>query len=205
MDLKIAELGKKDHKLAIQAAIKGMHFDWYFDHKIPLNLYGRYFWYLELTRATQVIAAYAGNEFAGVLLAEIKGEEKKYRSIWKSIYVKLFDILQHIVAGNSAGAYNHANQEMFRRYCKEHSPDGEIIFLAANPNVNIKGIGSLLVGELERREPGKTIYLYTDNACTYQFYEHRGFDCVGEQDIILELGDKKIDLKCLLYSKTIYG
>lgn len=69
-------------------------------------------------------------------------------------------------------------------------------------NDNVK-IGSLLLTELEKREQGKKLYLYTDNACTYQFYEHRGFKRVGEKDIILELGKKNVNLTCLMYSKTI--
>ena len=97
MKLEIRELDKRDHKKAVQFAVKGMHFDWYMDSKLLLNLYGRYFWYLSLARATQVIAAYAGDMFAGVLLAEIKGEDKKYRSFWKSFYVKVFDVLQNLL------------------------------------------------------------------------------------------------------------
>ena len=97
---------------------------------------GRYFWYLSLARATQVIAAYAGDMFAGVLLAEIKGEDKKYRSFWKSFYVKVFDVLQNLFAKGGSGVYDEANREMFTRYCKQTSPDGEILFLAANPAVS---------------------------------------------------------------------
>ena len=201
MELRVGELRKKDYKKAIQFAIKGMHFNWYLDSLSLLNLYGRYFWYLELTRATQVFAAYAGDEFVGVLLAEVKGEKRKYRSFWKSTYVKLFDLMQRLVPG--VNAYDSANKEMFAQYSKEQSPDGEIIFLAADPDARIKGIGSLLLRTLEQMEPGKTFYLYTDNACTYQFYEHRGFERVGEKDIVLELGEKSVNLKCLLYSKTI--
>lgn len=59
MQLELRELRKQDYKKAIRFAITGMHFDWYMDSRVLLNLYGRYFWYLELTRATQVIAAYA--------------------------------------------------------------------------------------------------------------------------------------------------
>ena len=33
-----------------------MHFEWYLDNKVLLNLYGRYFWYQEMERATQVTA-----------------------------------------------------------------------------------------------------------------------------------------------------
>ena len=95
MQIEIKELKKQDYNKAISFAIKGMHFDWYLDNKLLLHLYGRYFWYLEMSRATQVIAVYAGNMLAGVLLAEIKGETKHHRSIWKSLYVKAFDVLQN--------------------------------------------------------------------------------------------------------------
>lgn len=203
MGLEIRELQKKDYRQAIQFAITGMHFNWYMDNKFFLNLYGRYFWYLEMTRATQVIAVYNGDTFAGVLLAEIEGEPKKYRSFWKTLYVKFFDILQSLFAQSSVGIYDETNKEMFSQYCKTNSPDGEIIFLAANPEIKIKGIGSVLLKEFESRAKGKQIYLYTDNACTYQFYEHRGFERVGEKDIVLNLGKKKVNLQCLLYSKRI--
>lgn len=200
MELRVGELREKDYKKAIQFAIKGMHFNWYLDNPFLLNLYGRYFWYLELTRATKVFAAYADDRFVGVLFAEVKGEERRCHSVWKSLYVKFFDLLQRFVSG--VDTYDTANKAMFARYCEENSPDGEIIFLAADPDAQIKGIGSLLLKTLEQEEPGKTFYLYTDNACTYQFYEHRGFHRAGEKDVVLELGDKNVDLKCLLYSKT---
>ncbi len=201
MALEIRNLRKEDYKKAINFAITGMHFNWYMESRFLLNLYGRYFWYLEMTRATQVIAAYADDELAGVLLAEINGENRKYRSFWKSLYAKAFDILQNIFARGGVDVYDEANREMFLQYCKSNKPDGEIIFLAANPEIKIKGIGSLLLDEFERREKGKKIYLFTDNACTYQFYEHRGFERVGQRDVVLNIGKRKVDLQCLLYSK----
>lgn len=80
---------------------------------------------------------------------------------------------------------------------------GQIVFLAANPDGKVKGVGSRLLEEFERREKGRQVYLYTDDACTYQFYEHRGFERCGEKDVILDFGSKKVALKCLLYGKTI--
>lgn len=203
MELEIRELRKCDYKKAIRFAIEGMHFDWYMDSKLLLNLYGRYFWYLEMGRATQIIAAYYGDEFAGVLLCEINGEPKKYHSLWKRIYVRVFDFLQNLFVKDGVGAYDEANKEMLKQYCRENTPDGEIIFLAANPDIQVKGIGSMLLAELECREKGKKIYLYTDNACTYQFYEHRGFELTQSKDVVLKISSKTVPLRCLLYSKTL--
>ena len=76
MKLEIKPLKKKDYGKIIQYAIKGMHFNMYLDNKLDLNLYGRYFWYLELSNATQVIAAYENKKLVGVLVAGFKDEEK---------------------------------------------------------------------------------------------------------------------------------
>ena len=67
-------------------AITGMHLDWYMSSKIILNAYGKYFLYMELNRATQIIAAYEGDELAGVLLAEIKGEKPVQYSFFKNVF-----------------------------------------------------------------------------------------------------------------------
>lgn len=201
MEVEIRELRKKDHKAAIQAAIQGMHLNWYTENKLLLNLYGKYFWYLELTRATQIIAAYTEDKFAGILLAKINGEKKQYYSFWKTLYVKIFDFLLKAISGNNK--YDKINKEMYSQYLKTHSPNGEIIFFATNPEIKGKGIGSKLLSELEYREKGKEIYLYTDSGCTYQFYERRGFQRIGKQEIVIELGSKKVLLRCMLYSKRI--
>ena len=203
MHLELRNLRKQDERKAIQFAIKGMHFDWYLKNKAALALYGRYFWYLETARATQKIAAYAEEQLVGVLLAEVAGEPKLNGSAWRRGYVRVFDWIQRVFFKESAGVYDHANQRMFQTYRKTNRPDGEIIFLAADPDCGIKGIGSKLLAELEQREKGKKVYLYTDNACTYQFYEHRGFTRVGEETITLDLENRTIPLTCLMYSKIM--
>ncbi len=203
MELQIKALRKKDFHKVIQYAIKGMHFNMYLDNKLTLNLYGRYFWYLELTNATQIISAYMEDELAGVLIADMKEEEKVYKSFWKRLYIKAFDWIQNTLFKESVGIYDKTNKEMLNKYKSKNTPDGEIRFLAANPDMKVKGVGTLLLHELEKREKGKEIYLFTDDKCTYQFYEHRGFERVGEKDIEMDMNKKKIPLKCLLYRKKI--
>ncbi len=200
--MKIKKLNRKDFSKVIQYAIKGMRFDEYLKSNFLLQAYGRYFWYLEYTNATQVIAAYEGNELLGVLVADMKGEPKPYKSIWKGLYVKLVDVIQKKFFGGGVMPYNEANEAMYAKYTKQNTPDGEIRFLAANPDSKVNGVGTFLLNELAKREQGKEIYLYTDTNCTYQFYEHRGFERVGEQEIMLELQDG-VDLKCLMYRKIL--
>ena len=201
--IKIRELRKQDYKKARQFAIQGMHLYWYVSDRISLNLYARYFLNMELSCATKAYGAYAEDQFVGVLLADMKDEPKKYRSIWRTVYIRFFDWLQHLAAGDGVEAYDKANQEMFQAFREKNTPDGEIVFLAADPNSKIRGIGTALLSALEKDEQGKLIYLYTDNACTYQFYEHRGFVRTGEQQVILNLEKREVPLTCFLYAKKL--
>lgn len=201
--IEIKEIRRQDYKKAQHFAIEGMHLNWYTDSKVALNLYARYFWDMELNRATRVYGAYVDNEFEGVLLADMKGEPKKYHSRWRTAYIKFVDWVQRFAFGDGVESYEKANQEMYDTFCKENTPDGEIVFLAANPESKVKGVGTALLAALEADEPGKLVYLYTDNACTYQFYEHRGFTKSGERHIMMDMKKKEVPLICLLYSKRI--
>ena len=201
--MQVSELQAKDTNKAIQFAVTGMHFGMYLSNPLLQKLYGRYFWYLETNRASHIIAAYEGDILAGVLLAQMNGKAPEHHSLWRAIYVKIFDFMQSTFFKGSAGLYENTNVEMFAEYEESYSPDGEIVFLAANPAIRTKGIGSILLAELMKREKGKRIYLFTDDFCTYQFYEHRGFDRVCERDITLELGNRQIEMKCLLYSRIL--
>lgn len=201
--IKIQELRRRDYEKARQFAVQGMHLYWYVSDKTSLNLYARYFWDAELSNATRAYGAYVDDKFVGVLLADMKGEPKRYRSIWRAAYIRFFDWLQRRAAGDGVETYDKTNQEMYRAFCKTHTPDGEIVFLAADPDSEIRGIGTALLSAFEKDEQGKLVYLYTDNACAYQFYEHRGFARVGEREVVLELEKKKVPLTCFLYAKKI--
>ncbi len=203
MEIEVKDIRKADYKKAIQFAVTGMHFDWYLNNQFLLNAYGRYFWYLAINRATQIFAAYVDGRFAGVILAEIKDEEKKQESFYQKIYVKFVDVIQRIFFRGGAGLYEDTTKEQLAHYLKSNTPDGEIIFLAADPDCKVKGIGTALLNALEQKEKGKLLYLYTDDGCTYQFYEHRGFERVEEKEIVLEMPKGKVPLKCFVYSKRI--
>lgn len=143
--MKIRELDKKDFKKVIQYAIKGMRFDEYLKNNFILKAYGRYFWYLEYTNATQVIAAYDQDELLGVLLVDMKGEPKLYQSFWKGLCVKIIDVIQNVFFRGGVTPYNKANREMYAKYTERYKPDGEIRFLAANPDGHVKGVGTYLL------------------------------------------------------------
>ena len=201
--MQIGPLREKDLDEAVGFAVAGMHFDAYLESPLLQRLYGRYFWYLESARATRVIAAYEGDVLAGVLLAEMYGERPQATPLRRRAYVALVELVQRLFFKGSAGVYDEANREMLGALRARYELDGEIIFLAANPAVRTKGVGTILLGELAARERGKRVFLFTDDLCTYQFYEHRGFELADERATELDMRGRKVPLRCLLYTKVL--
>ena len=201
MKIEIKALEHKDFSKVIDFAIQGMHFEKYVDGKTALRIYGRYFMYLELECATQVLAAYMGDRLVGVLMANIKDKPKLYSSFWRKLYVKTVEAIMSVAVKGGPDTYDAANKAMYDVFTNRASPDGEICFLAADPSMQGKGIGSKLLDALGRQEKGKLIYLYTDDNCTYSFYERKGFARSAEKKIEMDIGGKTVPLTCLLYSK----
>lgn len=203
MNLSFRPLERKDYRKAIGFAVTGMHFERYLNNKTALYYYGKYFLYMELQRATKVIAAYEGEKLKGLLLAVIKGEPKLRRPFWENLYVTFIDLIMRIFIRDGEKPYTVANKVMFTQFAKQNNPDGEICFLAVDPKEKGKGIGSALLEELTLQEQGKQLYLYTDSNCNYQFYEHRGFIKRGERVIRMNIGKTESKFICFLYSLEV--
>jgi GNAT superfamily N-acetyltransferase len=133
----------------------------------------------------------------------MNSEPKLYKSIWYKLFVKTISFFINILYKNASNAYDGTNLKMLNEFKKENNPDGEINFLAVDPNIKGKGIGTLLLNELETQEKGRLIYLFTDSGSTYQFYTHRGFKESGRTDIKLAINKKEVDLTCFLFSKIL--
>lgn len=203
MKFELGDIRNQDEKKAIEFAIIGMHFNWFIKNRLWLKIYGRYFWYLETLKASQIIAEYADGKFVGVIVADIKGEPKLKNTFGRRLYIKVVELFRRFAGMEGASVYGAINKRLLRKYCEKNDPDGEILFFAADPYCGIKGVGTRLLRELERRENGKKLFLYTDSSCTYQFYDRRGFERVCSEETILEFGGEKIPLSCFLYSKVL--
>ena len=158
--IEIKEVCRQDYKKAQKFAIQGMHLDWYMDSKVILDLYAKYFWYMELNRATKVYGAYIDDIFVGVLLAEIKNEPKRYYSVSKAFYVKIFDWLQHLVAGKGVEEYDEANKDMYKSFCQKNNPDGEIIFLPLTLIAKLKVLEQHYCLHLKKMK-AENLFIYT--------------------------------------------
>ncbi|KFI64241.1 GNAT family N-acetyltransferase [Bifidobacterium cuniculi] len=85
--------------------------------------------------------------------------------------------------------------------CSTTTCVGEILFLTVDPHAGMSGVGTALLTELARREPGREVFLYTASSCAWQFYEHRGFVRYGEQ--MVRTTGKGPGLACMLYARTL--
>lgn len=195
--LEIRRIEPKDYSKAAKFAAVGMNFQKYTRGKLERLLYSRYFWYSELLRATCSYAAYDGDMLEGVLLATVDGEKRTYNGLKGRAYVAILGP----IAKKSEEDYYGAN-EAIRSGCQEHL-DGEITFLATNPEHTGRGVGTALLDAFEKDHPGRNIYLFSDDTCTYQFYEHRGFRKVGERTITESDGRTRFPLRCFMYVKHI--
>lgn len=92
---------------------------------------------------------------------------------------------------------------MLRHYEASYPERNGICFLVADPSAFGKGIGSFLLAQLAQREEGKRVFLFTDDNCTYQFYEHRGFTRFDQKEVELAIHEQSAPLLCLLYTKVL--
>lgn len=204
MDIIINPLQKRDFDTARKFAIDGMHLTWYTSNKLELYLYSKYFWCMEICKATSALCAYQNDKPVGVLLVDMKGKPKVFNSLTYRAFIKFASFIINL-GYKYASTYDTANKEMLEVYRKGNEPDGELNFFAVDPDTKGKGIGTLLLNELEHQESGKRIYLFCDSGATYQFYARRGFDEVGRKDITMKIQDKDVALTCLLFSKRLDG
>lgn len=201
MNIVIKQLRKQDFNRAREFAIEGMHLSWYATNKIELYLYSKYFWYLEITKTTKAIGAYMDDRLVGVLLADMKDEPKIFTSTFYNAFIKVVIFFINLFYKNASSVYDKANIQMLKEFKESNNPDGEINYFAVDPDIKGKGIGTLLLNELEKYAKGKLIYLYTDSGSTYQFYQHRGFKEAVTRSIILEIHKREIPLNCFLFCK----
>lgn len=203
MDIEIKQISKNDFNIARKFAIEGMNLNWYASNNFELYLYSKYFWYLEISKATKALGAYIDNELVGILLVDMVNQPKVFSSIWYKIIIKIVTFILNIGYKDASSTYDNANIEMLEEFKNNNKVDGEIIFFVADPTIKGKGIGSLLLNELERQEKGKLIYLYTDSSCTYQFYLKRDFNEEKRKDVTLKINKKEVSLTCFLFSRIL--
>ena len=201
--MEFKELEEKDYNKVIYYAASGMSFSEFNDDPEKQRKACKIEFYDALMRATETLAAYEDGEFAGVMVLGVNGKPKLKVGLGKKIMVKFFKWLEKVAHNKEDDSYDEINTELLAKYKKENDYDGEIIFFVANPDLKIKGIGTQILNELERRYDGKTFFLFSDSGCTHQFYEHRGFTKYAEKINRFTVSGEKRSIINYLYVKTL--
>lgn len=84
--------------------------------------------------------------------------------------------------------------------------DGVLTLFAVSEQSRGKGVGKGLLMRLldyQRKNKVKNIYLYTDSACNYGFYESQGFKKLGEKYLTVEREGVPTRLDVYLYGYNI--
>lgn len=201
MALELKPLKIADHDLVITTAIEGMHLADYVKEGFALDNYGRFFFYDQLLKASHVLAAYEGDDLAGVMLVNLHDHPKAMHSWWRAAYVKAIHFIERFTPMGSQ--YGSANGKLLSDYLSTNPVDGEIGFLAAIPRPGVKGVGRFLLAELEKIAPEKHLFLFTDDGCNYGFYDAMGFERVGTKAIEFEGPKGPTTMERMMYVTTV--
>ena len=92
--------------------------------------------------------------------------------------------------GLSWGEYTQLAQELEER--SVHGIDAELELFVVDPEYRGQGIGKRMFRsmlEFFRKTGTENFFLHTDTTCTYQFYERRGMNRIGQLESNIPSGD----------------
>ena len=141
-----------------------------------------------LLRATFSCVAAVDGKVLGVILAGSKKSVPKFAlrrtlaQLWS--IALLFTTKTGRGIGKFFSTFDQTDEELLKN--AGNAFDAEICFFAVDESTRGTGIGTMLFAQaldyLEQ-EGVKTLYLFTDSSCTYQFYEKRGMQRLGEKTV----------------------
>lgn len=192
----------EDLATAERYATVGMHLDTYTRNGLESWLYGRYCMCEAIARSTHFYGAYEGKRLVGFLLADMHGQRKPYRHSRFALFYHFVGALFVIFdRGGADDAYDRVNEQMLATI--DPAPDAELVYFASDPDLVGKGIGSKLLAAFERDFAGKRVFLYTDDGCTYQFYDHRGFTRAATKTVEADAPGGHFSMDCMIYTKQL--
>lgn len=203
MEIKFNQVTPQELDQLVQFSIIGMHFAVFFDNDDLTQLYGQYFVWSELQSATSILVARDNGQFLGAMFIRETGKQPQFKKLAQHLASDQFAKLLNADREDYLQQYDQANAALLKQYLSNYQPAAEILLLATNPTIQRRGLGSQLLTELSSLLPGQEVYLYTDDQCSYQFYDHRGFSLDGKKLISYEAGTATNHLNCFLYRKRL--
>lgn len=184
--IEIRPFNKSDLNHARKFALIGMHFSEYTSNGLELYLYSKYVILSEFSKSTLALGAYLNNRLVGFIFAKINFQVTNHISDFENLFINVgHKLVNKFDTENTAQKYDQANKQMLEKLFDRTSVPAEINFFAVDPTITGQGIGSQLLAAVEDYLSQKSIYLYTDSNCNYQFYLAKGFQIFAQKKIAL--------------------
>lgn len=163
-----------------------------------------------LSEATYTCVAEQNGKVVGVIMGKA---EKDY-----SLLAHLPYIIKTITYGFKMMCYGKKCKngiadyrnilEIYQDFSRKHKGefDGVLTLFAVNEECRGLGVGKELLSRLfdylQKQNVGR-IYLYTDTTCSYEFYEHKGFERLEEKQLTVTREEKPFRMNVFLYGYSI--
>ncbi len=159
--------------------------------------------------AYQEVAVYDGR-LAGVLFAAPKGKFRRLHFVKYTL--KLMWLFMRLLVHSKDSRRSLLNlKRILRAYesltkKSRHPHRNEVTLFMVDSDFRGKHIGITLLERYETflKKKGQThYYLFTDEKCSYTFYDHHGFTLDGQQTVQEKLKDGPSKMRVMLYAKRM--
>lgn len=201
---------KGDYAQMKDIICKAFSLDAYLTNEKLLEAVKTQYLYSCLSEATYTCIAEKNGQTVGVIMGNAKSDYSVIRhmpylikDLWYGIKIALYGRKYR----KQAAGYKDLHT-IYREFSDKHQGefDGILTLFAVNQNCRGFGVGKTLlehlIGYLEKQRV-KHIYLYTDTTCTYEFYEHRGFERLESKELQMERGGKPFQMEVFLYGYSL--
>lgn len=163
-----------------------------------------------LSEATYTCVAEKEGQAAGVIMGNAKTDYSAIRhlpylikNLWYGAKIALYGRKYR----KQAAGYRDIHT-IYQEFSDKHKGafDGVLTLFAVNQDCRGFGMGKNLMERLMgywEKQGVKHIYLYTDTTCTYEFYEHRGFERLESKELQVERGGKPFQMEVFLYGYSL--
>lgn len=201
---------KEDYAQVKDIICKSFSLDAYITNSKLLEAVKNQYFYSCLAEATYTCVAEKEGLTVGVIMGNAKSDYSVIRhfpylliTLWYEMKIALYSRkYKKQVAG-----YQDIHA-IYREFSAKHKGefDGVLTLFAVNQDCRGCGVGKALLDYLLNylgKQKVKCIYLYTDTTCTYEFYEHRGFERIESKKIQMERSGKLFQMEVFLYRHSL--
>lgn len=175
-----------------------------------LNSFKLQYVYSCLSEATYNCVAEQDGKIVGVIMGNAKSDYKIFPHLKYLFHTVQYGInMRYYGRKFKAGIDDYKRlHEIYHSFSKKHKDefDGVLTLFAVNESCRGLGVGTKLFSELSEYLKAKNIkhiYLYTDTTCNYGFYEHKGFERLEEQTLVMTKDGKPFQMNVFLYGYSV--